>query len=94
MKKTAVLVVGALMLSGCAQQTFVVNDKQGNLEEETMQSFFVSGIGQKKTIDAASVCGGAENVAKVEVQQTFLDGFLGFVTFGIYTPRDARVYCR
>ncbi|OEE65421.1 lipoprotein bor [Enterovibrio norvegicus] len=94
MKKTAVLVVGALMLSGCAQQTFVVNDKQGNLEEETMQSFFVAGIGQKKTIDAASVCSGAENVAKVEVQQTFLDGFLGFVTFGIYTPRDARVYCR
>ncbi|MCC4796630.1 Bor family protein [Enterovibrio norvegicus] len=94
MKKTAVLVVGALMLSGCAQQTFVVNDKQGNLEEEAMQSFFVSGIGQKKTIDAASICGGAENVAKVEVQQTFLDGFLGVVTFGIYTPRDARVYCR
>ena len=26
--------------------------------------FFVSGIGQKKTVDAAKICGGAENVVK------------------------------
>ena len=28
--------------------------------------FFVSGIGQKKTVDAAKICGGAENVVKTE----------------------------
>ena len=28
--------------------------------------FFVSGIGQKKTVDAAKICGGAENVVKQE----------------------------
>ena len=33
--------------------------------------FFVSGIGQKKTVDAAKICGGAENVVKTETQQTF-----------------------
>jgi len=27
------------------------------------------------------------------VQQTFVNGLLGVVTFGIYTPREARVYC-
>ena len=27
-------------------------------------SFSVSGIGQKKTVDAAKICGGAENVVK------------------------------
>ncbi|USH04136.1 Bor family protein [Grimontia kaedaensis] len=94
MKKELLVLSLVLVMSGCAQQTFVVNGNDGTLEDEQMQSFFVSGIGQKKTVDAASVCGGAENVAKVEVQQTFLDGVLGFVTFGIYTPRDARVFCK
>ena len=47
--------------------------------------FFVSGIGQKKTVDAAKICGGAENVVKTETQQTFVNGLLGFITLGIYT---------
>ena len=46
--------------------------------------FFVSGIGQKKTVDAAKICGGAENVVKTETQQTFVNGLLGFITLGIY----------
>ena len=54
--------------------------------------FFVSGIGQKKTVDAAKICGGAENVVKTETQQTFVNGLLGFVP-NIYTPLEARVYC-
>ena len=48
--------------------------------------FFVSGIGQKKTVDAAKICGGAENVVKTETQQAFVNGLLGFITLGIYTP--------
>ena len=55
--------------------------------------FFVSGIGQKKTVDAAKICGGAENVVKTETQQTFVNGLLGFITLGIYAPLEARVYC-
>ena len=51
------------------------------------------GIGQKKTVDAAKICGGAENVVKTETQQTFVNGLLGFITLGIYTPLEARVYC-
>ncbi len=48
---------------------------------------------QKKTVDAAKICGGAENVVKTETQQTFVNGLLGFITLGIYTPLEARVYC-
>ena len=48
----------------------------------------------KKTVDAAKeACGGAENVVKTETQQTFVNGLLGFITLGIYTPLEARVYC-
>ena len=45
----------------------------------------------KKTVDAAKICGGAENVVKTETQQTFVNGLLGFNTLGIYTPLEAHV---
>ena len=35
-------------------------------KETITHHFFVSGIGQKKTVDAAKICGGAENVVKTE----------------------------
>ena len=47
---------------------------------------------EEKTVDAAKICGGAENVVKTETQQTFVNGLLGFITLGIYT-RWKRVYC-
>ena len=61
-------------------------------KETITHHFFVSGI-DGKTIDTAKICGGAENVVKTETQQTFVNGLLGFITLGIYTPLEARVYC-
>ena len=60
---------------------------------ENMQMFFVAGIGQGKSIDAADVCGSADQVAKVETEQTFIDGLIGSISGGIVTPRTARVFC-
>ena len=83
-----------LLITGCAQQTFTVQNKPAAVAPEAItHHFFVSGIGQKKTVDAAKICGGAENVVKTETQQTFVNGLLGFITLGIYTPLEARVYC-
>ncbi|AGP45988.1 Bor family protein [Serratia plymuthica] len=94
MKKLFATVVLAMVVTGCAQQTFIVkNDVAVTPKQITTHHFFVAGIGQKKTIDAAAVCGGTDKVVRTEVQQTFVNGLLGFVTFGIYAPREARVYC-
>ena len=38
-------------------------------KETITHHFFVSGIGQKKTVDAAKICGGAENVVKTELSK-------------------------
>ena len=38
-------------------------------KETITHHFFVSGIGQKKTVDAAKICGGAENVVKTETSK-------------------------
>ena len=64
----------------CSKQT-----GSSSTKETITHHFFVSGIGQKKTVDAAKICGGAENVVKTETQQTFVMGY-GFITLGIYTP--------
>ena len=84
----------ALLITGCAQQTFFYCSKQtdGSSTKTITIIFFVSKIGQK-TVDAAKICSGAENVVKTETQQTFVNGLLGFITLGIYTPLEARVYC-
>ena len=53
-----------------AQQTFTVQNKPAAVAKETItHHFFVSGIGQKKTVDAAKICGGAENVVKTETSK-------------------------
>ena len=71
----------------CSKQT-----GSSSTKKTITHHFFVSGIGQKKTVDAAKICGGAENVVKTETQQTFVNGLLGFITLGIYTPLEAQ-YC-
>ena len=94
MKKMLLATALALLITGCAQQTFTVQNKPAAVAPGNHHHhFFVSGIGQKKTVDAAKICGGAENVVKTETQQTFVNGLLGFITLGIYTPLEARVYC-
>lgn len=83
-----------ILLSGCAKQGFDMKPEvPATPAKEVTHHFFISGLGQEKNIDAAAVCGGADRVARTETQLTFMNGFLNVVTFGIYTPREARVYC-
>ena len=69
-------------------RTFTVQNKPAAvaLKETITHHFFVSGIGQKKTVDAAkNLWRRRKNVVKTETQQTFVNGLLGFITLGIYT---------
>ena len=91
--------IGAILLAGllssCATQSFDINPAVGPVGEpalETSQPFFIGGIGQTATLDAARICGGADKIARVETETTFLDGLLSAIA-GIYSPRTARVYC-
>ena len=77
MKKMLLASALALLITGCAQQTFTVQNKPAN--DKVSLSFLCSGIGQKKTVDATKICGGAENVVKTETQQTFVNGLLGLL---------------
>ena len=93
MKKMLLATALALLITGCAQQTFTVQNKPAAVapKETITHHFFVSELGRRKTVDAAKICGGAENVVKTETQQTFVNGLLGFITLGIYTPLEACI---
>lgn len=94
--KNALVGLALLSLVGCSTQTFTMQggaSASATPDQEVMQPFFVSGLGQTQELNAAQICGGADKVAKVEAHMSFLDGVLGAVTFGIYTPRQAKVYC-
>ena len=46
---------------------FTISKQTGSSSTKTItHHFFVSGIGQKKTVGTAKICGGAENVVKTE----------------------------
>ena len=94
MKKMLLATALALLITGCAQQTFTVQNKPAAVapKETITHHFFVSELGRRK-LSLSKICGGAENVVKTETQQTFVNGLLGFITLGIYTPLEARVYC-
>jgi len=95
-KMFSILIMVALMsLASCATQNFQIN--QGAASEATtddMHLFFLSGIGQTKSVDANAICGGADKIVKVEATLTFVDILIGGVTGGLVTPRHARVYCK
>ena len=94
MKKNATHTAGPAYYRMCSTDVYCSKQTGSSSTKRTItHHFFVSGIGQKKTVDAAKICGGAENVVKTETQQTFVNGLLGFNTLGIYTPLEARVYC-
>ena len=58
--KKMLLATALAYITGCAQQTFTVQNKPAAVAPKAHHHhFFVSGIGQKKTVDAAKICGGA-----------------------------------
>ena len=48
----------------CSTDVYCSKQTGGSSTKTITHHFFVSGIGQKKTVDAAKICGGAENVVK------------------------------
>ena len=95
MKKMLLATALALLITGCAQQTFTVQNKPAAVapKETITHHFFCFWNWAEENCRCSKICGGAENVVKTETQQTFVNGLLGFITLGIYTPLEARVYC-
>ena len=67
MKKMLLATALALLITGCAQQTFTVQNKPAAVAPKGKPSPIISFWGgQKKTVDAAKICGGTESIVKTE----------------------------
>ncbi|MFN3454918.1 MAG: Bor family protein [Pseudobdellovibrio sp.] len=92
MKK--LILVAAILASGCATQTFKLSEGQPKSipSYEGTSHFIFWGIGQEKNLDPKEVCG-TRKVSQVQTQYSFLNGLLSGITWGIYSPRDYAVFC-
>ena len=89
MKKMLLATALVLLITGCAQQTFTVQNKPAAVapKENHHPSFLRFGIGQKKTGSMQPKFVAAQKMLlKQKPAQTFVNGLLGFITLGIYTP--------
>ena len=93
MKKIATLLV-FVVVSSCSTQTFLLSKKGGFISDHTtLQSFFIFGINQQRSINVADVCGGADKVARVLTKIGPFESVLAIMTLGIYVPRTLQIYC-
>ena len=90
--------VALVLLFGCANASFTFAGKSPSETDipktEVRQANFLSGFGERHTIDAVKICGGIDKVESVDVNQSFTDALIATFTLGIYTPLSARVYCK
>ena len=93
MKKMLLATALALLITGCAQQTFTVQNKPqyDQRKPSPIISSFLELGRRKLSMQPKFVA--AQKMLATETQQTFVNGLLGFITLGIYTPLEARVYC-
>ena len=97
--RKSIQICAALVLTAsigsCATQKFIIADKtvSRKADSEKFSHFFIAGVGQTDRIDASRICKGKE-ISHVEASWSFVDILLAMVTFNIYSPRTASVYCK
>lgn len=94
MKYVTALLVIAVCLSavGCYHATIETSlNPNGETITQKWASCWIFGLVPPKTVEAAAQC--PNGVSKVETQQSFLNGLVGMLTIGIYTPMEIVVEC-
>ena len=81
-----------LMSAGCYHAAIESGRKPGNDKiEKEWASGWAWGLVGPEPIEAQSTC--TSGLSKVETEHSFLNGLVGVVTIGIYTPMHLTVTC-
>ena len=79
------------VMSSCYSHKFTIGEgAQTGVMVSEKNSFFLYGLIPGKVSDPQGMAGGAANFEITEVQ-TFVDGLIGVLTLGIYTPSTTKV---
>ena len=85
----------ALLITGCAQQTFTVQNKpaaENQRKPSPIISSFLNWAEEKLSMQPKFVAAQRKNVVKTEPSKTFVNGLLGFITLGhLYSAGSACV---
>jgi len=98
MKATLTLLAfSILLLLSCQTVTISPEGKKHKISShpsyERTQNFFLWGLSGENTINVEDICR-EKPIKQMQTQMTFVNGLLSFITFGIYTPRTAKVWCK
>ena len=91
LKACSIAIFMSILLSSCYSHKFAVGEgPQTGVMVTEKNNFFLFGLVPGKVSDPQEMAGGAQNF-EVEEVHTFVDGLLGAITFGIYTPTTTKV---
>ena len=94
--KNAIATALALLITGCAQQTFTVQNKPAAvaLKETITYHFLFLELAEEKLSMQPKFVAAQKMLLKQKTQQkTFVNGLLGLYYFRHLYPLEARVYC-
>lgn len=86
-----VVISASVMLTSCFAYTSVVGTgAQGTAQTSKWNHYVIDGLIPVGVSDSKAMAAGAENYT-VLTRQTFVNGLLSALTFGIYTPTTTTV---
>jgi len=81
----------SITMSSCYSHKYIVgNGPQTGVDVSAKNNFFLYGLVPGKVSEPQKMAGDAQDFEVTEVH-TFVDGLLGIITFGIYTPTTTKV---
>ena len=90
--RPTLLAVLGLMTAACFHQSVQSGlQPSSTIVEHEFVSTWLWGIVPAKPIDVRDTC--RSGVAQVETEQSFVNGLVGVLTIGIYSPQRLRVTC-
>lgn len=95
MKKTlkffAITMAATSLLSSCYSYTSVVGKgAQGNTQVSQWNHYVIGGLAPVGVSDSKQMAGGAQDYT-VFTRHSFVNGLIGGLTFGLYTPTTTTV---
>jgi hypothetical protein len=91
MKMMSVIFAASMLLSSCYSYTSMVGSgAQGNNETTNWNHYVILGLAPVGVSNSKQMADGAENYT-VYTRQSFVNGLVSGLTFGIYTPTTTTV---
>ena len=88
---TLLLCTAAAMQSNCYKTVYHSPKAAPGIVHEGTNQHFIGGLINESIVDAQQLC--PKGIAQYRYEQSFVDGLIGFLTMGLYTPASWSITC-